>query len=126
MSRHARLMRIAASWDGAMTMGCSGRKRHVRALINGYRPCLLVRAVILDRLFPRIDIELLFVASATSTLVPTLDISRRCVARPRDFHVTRNKLVYSFGSGIVSVELLFNDSFWDAPTSFRMIWIETG
>ena len=99
-----------------MPVDCSGRKRRVRALVDGYGSCLLVRAVILDRPGPRIDSELSRIeAAATSALVPTLVISRRCVACPREVHVAGHELVDIVCSGITTyVQLPLRDPVWDA------------
>ena len=109
-----------------MPVDCGGRKRRVRALVDGYGSCLLVRAVILDRPGPRIDSELSRIeAAATSALVPTLGISRRCVACPREVHVAGHELVDIVCSGITAyVQLPFRDPVWDASTHLRLSQVE--
>ena len=108
-----------------MPVGCSGRKRCVRALVDGYGSCLLVRAVILDRPGPRIDSELSRIeAAATSALVPTLVISRRCVACPREVHVAGHELVDIVCSGIAYVQLPLRDPVWDASAHLRLSQVE--
>ena len=108
-----------------MPVDCSGRKRRGRALVDGYGSCLLVRAVILDRPGPRIDSELSRIeAAATSALVPTLVISRRCVACPREVHVAGHELVDIVRGGIAYVQLPFRDPVWDASTHLRLSQVE--
>ena len=108
-----------------MPVDCSGRKRRVRALVDGYGSCLLVRAVILDRPGPRIDSELSRIeAAATSALVPTLVISRRCVACPREVHVAGHELVDIVCSGIANVQLPLRDPVWDASAHLRLSEVE--
>ena len=108
-----------------MPVDCSGRKRRVRALVDGYGSCLLVRAVILDRPGPRIDSELSRIeAAATSALVPALVISRRCVACPREVHVAGHELVDIVCSGIAYVQLPLRDPVWDASTHLRLSQVD--
>ena len=108
-----------------MPVDCGGRKRRVRALVDGYGSCLLVRAVILDRPGPRIDSELSRIeAAATSALVPTLVISRRCVACPREVHVAGHELVDIVCSGIAYVQLPLRDPVGETSAHLRLSQVE--
>ena len=108
-----------------MPVSCSDCKRRVRALVDGCGSCLLVRAVVLDRPGPRIDSELSRIeAAATSALVPALVIGRRCVACPREVHVSGHELVDNVCSGIAYVQLPFGDTVWDASTHLRLSQVE--